>query len=199
MRLILLVRKFFCGTPSCARRIFTERLPEVIAPYSRTTVRLTMLLRALVFALGGEAGSRLVRWIEVSASPAMLISMIRRTPLPDPLPARVLGVDDWAHRKGRSYGTALVDLERHRLIELLPDRESETLSCWLEANPGTEVISRDRSETYATGARQGAPEATQVADHWHLLHNWLEAVERVFDRHRGRIKQVVVPTSEPAG
>jgi transposase len=199
VRLILRVRKFFCRTPSCVRRIFTERLPGIVAPWARTTERLTMLLRAIAFALGGEAGARLAKRIGVSPSPATLISLIRRTPLPNPPAARALGVDDWAHRKGRSYGTAIVDLERHRLIELLPDREAETLSRWLASNPGIEVISRDRSETYATGARQGAPDATQVADRWHLLHNWREAVERVFDRHRGRIKRVALPLAEPVG
>ncbi len=199
MHLVLLVRKFFCKTASCERRIFAERLPEVVAPHSRTTERLTLLMRAIAFALGGEAGARLAKRVGVDASPATLISLIRRTPLPDPLPARILGVDDWAKRKGRSYGTALVDLERHQLIELLPDRDSRTLSCWLAANPGIEVISRDRSGEYAAGARQGAPQATQVADRWHLLHNWREAVGRVFDRHRGRIKRVVLPVAEPVG
>ncbi len=112
MRLILCVRKFFCRTPSCVRRIFTERLPEVVAPYSRTTERLTVLLRAVAFALGGEAGARLAKHIGVSTSPATLISLIRRTSLPNPPAVRILGVDDWAHRKGRSYGTAIVDLNQ---------------------------------------------------------------------------------------
>src|SRR3712207_6044320 len=84
VRLILCVRKFFCRTPSCVRRIFTERLPEVVAPYSRTTERLNVLLRAIAFALGGEAGDRLAKRIGVSTSPATLISLIRRTPLPNP-------------------------------------------------------------------------------------------------------------------
>jgi len=199
VKLILRVRKFFCRTLSCKRRIFTERLPGIVAPRARTTERLTVLLQAVAFALGGEAGARLAKRIGLATSPATLISMIRRTPLPEPSPARVLGVDDWAKRKGRSYGTALVDLERHRLIELLADRESETLARWLKANPGTEVISRDRSEKYAAGGRRGAPAATHVADRWHLLSNWREATERVFDRHRGRIKQVILPKPEPVG
>ncbi len=196
MKLILRVRKFFCKAPSCERRVFTERLPGVVAPRARTTERLSMLLQADAFALGGEAGARLAKRIGLVVSPATLISLIRRTPLPTPTPARVLGVDDWAKRKGKNYGTALVDLEEHRLIELLPDREAETLSRWLQANPGTEVISRDRSERYAVGGRQGASEAVHVADRWHLLSNWREATERVFDRHRGQIKQVTLPKLE---
>lgn len=198
VKLILCVRKFFCKTPSCTRRIFTERLPGVVAPRARTTERLTVLLQAVAFALGGEAGARLAKRIGLTVSPATLISLIRRTTLPEPSPARVLGVDDWARRKGRSYGTALVDLEAHWIIDLLPDRESETLARWLKDNPGTEVISRDRSERYAIGGRQGVPEATHVADRWHLLSNWREALQRLFDRYRGRIKQVILPSPKPA-
>ncbi len=193
LRLLLRVRKFFCPTPTCPRRIFTERLPGVIAPSARTTCRLSDLLRAIALALGGEAGARLARQVGVTVHPATLINLIRRTPLPVHAPPQILGVDDWALRKGVRYGTALVDLERHRLIDLLPDRTAETLAQWLAPHAGIAVIARDRRGAYATGARQGAPEAVQVADRWHLLSNWHEAIERVFNRYRSAIKQVVIP------
>ena len=102
MKLILQVRKFFFKAPSCERRIFTERLAGVVAPRARTTERLTVVLQTLAFSLGGEAGARLAKRIGLMTSPATLISLIRRTPLPQPLPAIVLGVDDWAKRKGKT-------------------------------------------------------------------------------------------------
>jgi transposase len=193
LRLLLRVRKFFCSTPTCPRRIFTERLPGVIAPSARTTTRLTKLLRAIAFALGGEAGARLARQVGVHVSPATLINLIRCTPLSVHDPPKILGVDDWAQRKGIRYGTALVDLEQHRLIDLLPDRTAETLAQWLTPHDGIAIIARDRSEAYATGARLGAPDAVQVADRWHLLSNWHEAIERVFNRYRSLIKRVTIP------
>ncbi len=197
VRFVLHVRKFFCPTATCPRRIFTERLPEVVAPSARTTVRLTALLRAIAFALGGEAGARLAHHVGIPARPTMLISLIRRAPLPSHPSPQMLGVDDWAQRKGIRYGTALVDLERHRLLDLLPDRTAESLADWLTTHPGVTVIARDRNERYATGARRGAPDAIQVADRWHLLSNWREAVERVLERHRGRVKQVGIAKQVP--
>ena len=202
LRLLLRVRKFFCLTPACPRRIFTERLPGVIAPSARSTSRLTDLLRAIAFALGGEAGARLAQQVGVRVSPATLINLIRRAPLPVHASPHALGVDDWAQRKGIRYGTALVDLERHRLIDLLPDRTAETLAQWLAPHAGIAIIARDRRVAYATGARHGAPEDIQVADRWHLLSNWHEAIERVFNRYRSAIKQVTIPkvvsTKQPA-
>lgn len=190
VRFVLHVRKFRCLSATCPRRIFTERLPEVVAPSARSTVRLTEFLCSIAFALGGEAGARLARCLGAPASPTMLLALIRRTPLPPPATPRVLGVDDWARRKGSRYGTALVDLERHQLVDLLSDRTAESFSTWLATHPGVAIIARDRGEPYATGARQGSPEAVQVVDRWHLLANWREAVERVLERHRRQVQQV---------
>ncbi|MDQ6831948.1 MAG: ISL3 family transposase [Chloroflexota bacterium] len=198
VRFTLHVRKFFCFNPTCPRRIFTERLPDVVAPSARATVRLTASLHAIAFALGGEAGARLAQQIGIAASPTLLISLIRSVSVPPHPSPRILGVDDWAQRKGIRYGTALVDLERHRLIDLLPDWEAETPARWLTAHNDIAIIARDRRGAYATGVRQGAPDAVQVADRWHLLSNWHEAIERIFNRYRSTIKQVIIPKPFPA-
>lgn len=129
-------------------------------------------------ATGAEAGTRLLARLAMPTSADSLLRLIRKAPLPDEPEVRVLGVDDWAFRKGRTYGSILVDLEAHRVIELLPDRSSATLSAWLEQHPEVEVITRDRSTEYARAAAQSAPQAQQVADRWHLLLNARQMMER---------------------
>src|SRR5258706_7292662 len=162
-------RRFFCQQPGCPQQIFCERVSTVVAPSARRTRRLTQALCQVGFALGGEAGARLAHALSMPGSPDTLLREIRRTALPPPVPPRVVGVDDWAKRKGSRYGTILIDFERRTPIELLPDREAGTLHQWLVAHPEIEIVSRDRAPQYAEAARRGAPHAVQVVDRLHVL------------------------------
>jgi transposase len=187
--LALHIRRFFCPQPDCCRRSFTERLPTVVAPYARRTRRLSDALRLLGFALGGEAGARTATQLGMRTSPDMLLRIVRRSTGARTVTPRVLGVDDWSYKRGQRYGTILCDLERHRVVDLLPDRSAESLAAWLRAHPGVEVISRDRSSLYAEGAREGGPAAVQVVDRWHLIKNLTEALERILQKHHTELRQ----------
>jgi transposase len=189
-------RRFFCCNRRCTRRIFCERLPTLVAPRSRRTDQLTGALVEIGFAVGGEAGSRLAGVLAMEASPAHLLRLLRRSAIPTSEPVRVLGVDDWAKRRGRTYGTILVDLERHGPIDLLPDRTSETLAAWLTEHAGIEILSRDRGKDYAEGGREGAPNAVQVADRWHLLKNLGDVLERVMTREHRRLRDAAHQVQE---
>lgn len=185
-------RRFVCRNPQCTQRVFTERLPELAAPYARRTSRLTVVVRAIAFACGGEEGARLLDRLAIPASPDTLLREIRRTKIDSCPPMKIVGVDDWALRRGQRYGTILVDLERHCPVDLLPERSAAALARWLRAHPEIEVISRDRGDCYIKGADQGAPQATQVADRWHLLHNLHEALVQLVDRYRKELKDVAM-------
>ncbi|HEX9035646.1 MAG TPA: ISL3 family transposase [Ktedonobacterales bacterium] len=195
-RLRLHVRRFFCDDSFCSRTPFAERLPGLVAPHARRTERFDAWIRSVGFALGGEAGTRLLQQLGLlAASPDTLLRQIRHTALPVPVAApRVVGVDDWRFRRGQRYGAIVVDLERRAVLDLLPDREAETIAAWFRAHPSVEVISRDRGATFADGATRGAPQAIQaiqaiqVADRFHGLKNLMEAFQRVLGREQALLR-----------
>ncbi|MGN6370707.1 MAG: ISL3 family transposase [Phycisphaerae bacterium] len=183
------VRRLFCDSPDCQRRIFTERLPAVTASYARKTSRLNAALSILALALGGEHASRVAEKIAIATSPDTLLRLIRRMPMPDARVAPVVGVDDWALRKGLRYGTILCDLEKHRVLDLLPEHTAESVSAWLARHPEIRTVSRDRGSTLIRATGTGAPQARQVADRFHLLKNLHEALIRCLDRQGKELQE----------
>lgn len=193
--LALTVRKFVCNTPECPRKIFTERLPELVQSYACMTNRLSSVLQALGFATCGQLGERLVPTLGMAASGPTLLRRMRALCLPPPSCVRILGIDDWAWRKGQTYGTILVDLETRRPIDLLPDRSTETVAAWLRRHPEVEIVSRDRGGEYAA-AKQGAPQAQQVADRFHLVKNLRERLKELMDRRQSCLPEVEEQASD---
>jgi len=190
VRVSLRVRRFYCRNAVCPRQTFAERVPQLVAPFARRTHRLAEAQGRTGAALGGEAGARLLSRLSMPASADTVLRLLKRLPLPHETEPRVIGVDDWAKRRGRSYGTIVVDLEQRRVVDLLPDRTAATLAGWLRQRPGIEVVARDRSTEYASAIAIGAPAAVQVADRWHLLANLRQAVERWLAGAHGRLRRL---------
>src|SRR5207244_684393 len=169
VQLIVRVRKFRCDTVSCPRKVFAERLGPFIEAWARKTTRLREAIEAIGLSTCGEVGARLASRLAIATSPTTILRRIMALPLTPAKTVTHLGIDDFALRRGRTYGTVLVDLKRHKVLDLLPDRKAQTAKVWMQAHPEIEPFLRDRGGDYAAAARAGAPQAVETADGFHRV------------------------------
>src|SRR5258708_5281947 len=191
IRLVFTVRKFFCRNPNCCRKVFASRLPDFIDASSRLPKRLRTAVQEVGFATCGKGGDSLGNKLGMPISDASLLWSLFLVPLPEVGQVHIIGVDDWSWRRGKRFGSILVNLETHKIVDLLADREAESVRRWLAAHPEVDVVSRDRGAVYIDGATWGAPQATQVADRWHILSNLGDAVEAFLIRAQIRLEHGV--------
>lgn len=189
VRLLLTVRKFFCDTPDCARQIFTERLAPFIEPWARMTARLTHALQSIGLATCGKLGARLAERLGMPTSWMTLLRRILALPEPPATPVTQLGIDDWSFRRRKRFGAILVNLETHRVLDLLPDRSAPTAAAWMRQHPEIRLVSRDRSSEFAAAILEGAPQAEQTLDRFHLVKNLVEVVDVVLLRCLAHLRQ----------
>lgn len=189
VKVIIEARKFFCNNVKCQRKIFTERFSHQILPHRRCFQRCEEMLQKVGLELGGNKAALMGKVMGYSYSASSILRCIKGIELPVSIvTSGIIGVDDWAYKKGRTYGTIIVDLENRKIIDLLPDREAVTLENWLKVHPEVHTVTRDRASAYALGIKSGAPQAIQVADRYHLVVNLRDAVQRSLHKHGKGIK-----------
>jgi DNA-directed RNA polymerase subunit N (RpoN/RPB10) len=197
----LSVARLRCRNQACSRKVFAERLPGVAGPLLRRTDRVLELLRLLGHSSGGRPAERILARLGLVVSDDTVIRHVKRhaRERPETGPLRVLGIDDWSWRSGQTYGTIMVDLERHTVVDVLSDRSAVSVAAWLGWHPEVEVISRDRHGLYAEGAQAGAPQACQIADRFHLLQNLRERIEQQMGRLGRPVRLGVSAATEAEG
>ncbi|MFE2972371.1 ISL3 family transposase [Streptomyces sp. NPDC059340] len=178
----LRVRRFFCDQGQCRRRTFMEQVAGLTEPRLRSSTAARSAMRTVAVELGGCPGQRLCTKLRLHGRRTALLGQLKAPPVSARAP-RILGIDEFAFRKGRTYGTVLVDIETSRPVDVLPDRETGTVTAWLQEHPGAEIVRRDRLMAFTKAIRQAAPDALEVADRWHLLQNLSTAVEKTCRRH----------------
>ncbi|MGI8543957.1 MAG: ISL3 family transposase [Aridibacter sp.] len=190
VRLICQVRKFFCSNGDCSQKIFVERLAGLAEVSARQTSRLSQIICSLAFYVGGRAGAKVTERLAIKVSRQTLIRRILKVPPSEVVVPRVIGIDDFALRRGQVYGTLLIDLERRKALDMIPSREAADVAQWLKKYPEVEVVSRDRSPIYANAVNQVLPQAEQIADRFHLIKNIFEVLEKILHRERKTINLV---------
>lgn len=197
VELNVMVRRFWCDAVLCGRRIFAERFgSEVLAPLSRRTGRLEMIVHHLGLVLGGRPAASLAERLMVPVSNDTLLRVVRRKAKVPSDTLVVIGIDDFAWRRNHRYGTIVCDLERRRTVTLLPDREPATSEAWLRRHSSITIVARDRGRGYGEAASKALPAAEQVADRWHLMENasraFLDAVHKSMRQIRSIIGATVI-------